>query len=129
LTALKSTDFRKLPASLIERAELRSTYVLFDLRATAANLKSLATLLLIVTGTWASYAAAALFGGLSPGKAIPVSAVSGALAEISITLCIALFVLAILYVLRWRIDSLLARRGRLWHFLKSQLQLLLTPPR
>lgn len=129
LAAIKSIAFHELPAGILDRAELRFTYLLSSLHATVTNLKSLATLLLIVTGAWMSYALATFFKGASAGKTFPVSVFSDAVSEVSATLCVGLFVLAILYTLRWRIASLLARRERLWHLLKTQLQLLLTPPR
>lgn len=128
LAALKSNSFQELPGDLIAQADLRFVYVLSALRATATNLKYLATLLLILTGAWATYGLSNITRGISSTKATGISAVYGGITEVLVTLCISLSVLAFLYILRWRLVSLLSRRERLWHLLKSQLQLLLTLP-
>jgi len=117
-----------LPGDLIAQADLHFTYVLSVLRATATNLRSLATLLIILTGAWTTYGLSNITRGISTTKATGISAVYGGVTEVLVTLCISLFILAFLYILRWRLVSLLSRRERLWQLLKSQLQLLLNLP-
>jgi hypothetical protein len=128
LTVLKSIAFRELSEDLIARADLRFTYVLSALRATATNLKYLATLPLILTGAWTTYGLANITRGISLTKATGISAVYGGITEVLVTLCISLSVLAFLYALRWRIITLHNRRERLWHLLIAQLRILSTPP-
>lgn len=128
LVALKSSPFHELPTDIINRADLHFTYLLSALRATANNLRHLATLFLIFTFAWTSYGLTNVCRGISASKTPGISTLYGAMTEIFGTLSAALFVFAILYVLRWRIVSLLGRRERLWHLLKSQLEILLTPP-
>jgi len=127
--AIKTIAFHELPAGILDRADLRFTYALSALRATAANLKCLATFLLVLTGAWTAYGLAKICEGISATPATGASAVYGGLSEIFIGLGLSLAVLAILYILRWRILSLLARRERLWLQIRGYLQLLVTPPR
>lgn len=127
LTALKSIALHELPGDLIAQADLRFTYVLSALRVTATNLKYLAALLLILTGAWTTFSLSNITSGISATKATGISALYGGVTEVLVTLCISLSVLAFLYILHWRLVSLLSRRERLWQLLKSQLQLLLNP--
>jgi hypothetical protein len=129
LIALKSLAFHELPSDIIDRADLRFTYELSVLRATAANLKSLATLLLVITGAWTAYGLVNICEGISATPATGTSGVYGSLSEIFVGLCLSQVVLAILYILRWRIVTLLARRERLWNLLVAQLRILSIPPR
>jgi len=126
LTALKSLASHELPEDLIAQADLHFTYAISALRATATNLQYLATLLMIITGAWTTSGLANISKGLSVSKTSGVAVIAGAMSEIFDPLCISLLILACLYILRWRLVSLLSRREHLWQLLKSQLQLLLT---
>lgn len=125
---LKETDFSELPKEIVLQVDLRFSYLLSSLRNTAANLRSLATLLLIMMGSGTAYGLANICKGISASKAIPISAVYGDLSELLGMLCISFLVLAILYSIRWRIMSAASRREQLWQTVKSELQFLLNPP-
>jgi len=128
LTAIKSIAFHELPAGILDRAELRFAYALSALRATATNLQYLATFLLIVTGAWTTYGLAKICIGFSVSKTVGSSVFYGAMSDIFGPICLSIVVLSILYILRWRILSLLARRERLWLQITGYLQLLVIPP-
>ena len=130
LAVLRPVAFHQLPPETLARADLHFTFVLYALHATANNLRSLSRLLLILTAAWTAYGLANICKGISYMKATGISAVYGGLTEVLGILCVSLFILAILYALRWRIVSLLGRRERLWSQLKGHLELLLAarPP-
>jgi len=129
LAILKSVALHELPAEIIARADLHFTCVLSALHVTANNLRSLRRLLLILMAAWTAYGLANICKGISYMKATGISAVYGGLTEVLGTVGISLFILAVLYALRWRIVCLLDRRERLWLRIKGQLAILFAPPR
>jgi len=119
---LNAQDPKSAYIESFSAAQAHFQYAVSKLGATSRNLYRLMMLTLILTASWLFDHVFVALKGIVANKSTGIFALAGALAQIAAMVSSGVFLVALLYVLRWWMTARIDRRNREWERFAGLLQ-------